>query len=150
MISVAAENPLAPQSRALIDASEVFIRSVFPPENCFTYSPEELATPQSTFFVAREANQPVGCVALVEMAGYAEIKRLFVPDHHRGKGVARALMDTLETHAAACGHTLLRLETGEELAAAVVMYRRMGYTECDPFGDYGTGDKSLFMEKRLG
>jgi len=149
VIFIAAEDPLAPQSRALIDESEVFIRTVFRPEACYTYSPEELANPQSTFFVAREADQPLGCVALVDMQDYAEIKRLFVPDQCRGKGVARALMEALEAHAAANGHHVLKLETGEELAAAVILYRRMGYTECAPFGAYGSGEQSLFMEKRL-
>lgn len=148
-LSITKDDPLSADGRMLIDESEKFIRGVFPPEECFTYSPQELSNPQTWFYIARLQNKPVGCVALVLCKGYAEIKRLFVSDAGRGSGIGRKLMHKLETDASLFGISLLRLETGDALKAAVGLYRSLGYNICDTYGDYGNAPNSLFLEKRL-
>ena len=44
---------------------------------------------------------------------------------------------------------LLRLETGIHNSDALALYRRGGFAECAPFGDYAPDPLSVFMEKRL-
>jgi putative acetyltransferase len=44
---------------------------------------------------------------------------------------------------------VLRLETGDDLYPAHRLYRRHGFVERGPFGDYAEGPHSVFMEKRL-
>ena len=149
-ITIASESPLTPDARQLIAGSEAALREVYTAEECFTFTADELDRPEVAFLVARREGQPVGCVALVHCDGYAEVKRLYVTDTVRGLGVAKALMDALESRAAAAGLTLLRLETGPRLAAAVALYAARGYAECPRFGDYEDHPASLFMEKRLG
>lgn len=144
------DDPQSADGRLLIDQSEVFMRANFPPEECFTYSPEELANAQTWFYIARLNGQPIGCVALVLCVGYGEIKRLFVADNGRGLGLGRKLMQNLEDDAQEGGISLLRLETGHDLKEAVGLYRSLGYRACTSYGDYGDAPNSLFLEKRLG
>lgn len=148
-IKITPESPLSPEGRALVAASQTALEEVFPPEHIFTFSPEELATPDVAFLVARDGGGPLGCVAMVDCGDYVEVKRLFVPREGRGRGLAKALMAALEDRARAAGKAHVRLETGNELVAAVALYRAFGYQVRGPFGDYPDHPASLFMEKRL-
>ncbi len=149
MLTIAAEGPTTEQGRLLIEGSEAALREHYPPEACFSFSPEELDNAQSIFLVARDDGEPVGCVALVNCGSYGEIKRLYVRSAGRGRGVAAALMDRLESDARGLGLDVVRLETGPLLAAAVRLYEGRGYVRCGRFGDYQEHPASLFMEKRL-
>jgi len=148
-LTIAPEDPLTPEGRALIAGSEEALRAVYTVDECFTFTAEELTKPGITFLVARDGGTPVGCVALCDYASYGEVKRLFVPDAGRGKGVARALMADLEDRAKRQGYDSVKLETGEKLESAVILYRKLGYTVRGPFGDYPEHPASLFMEKAL-
>ena len=149
-LRITIEDPLSADGRALLEGSEAALREHYGPDECFTFTPEELARPGIAFLVAREAEGvPLGCVALVDMGGYGEIKRLYVRPEARGRGVADALMDAAEARAREAGLGLMRLETGPKLTAAVSLYRRRGYRERGPFGDYAAHPASLFMEKAL-
>ncbi|MDH5453030.1 MAG: GNAT family N-acetyltransferase [Paracoccaceae bacterium] len=149
MISITAESPTSPDGRILVDGSQIALLEVFPPEEIFTFSAEELATPDVTFLVAREAGQAIGCVAMVDCGDYAEVKRLYVPKEGRGKGLAKAMMATVEARARESGMTTIRLETGEALVSAVALYEALGFRRCGRFGDYADHPASLFMEKVL-
>lgn len=148
-ITVRTESPTRPDSRALIDASQKALLEVYPPEECFSLSAGELATPNTQFLVARVDGLAQGCVALVDMGQYGEVKRLFVRPEARGMGVGRALMATLEGAARDLGLTCLRLETGRALTAAARLYRASGFRECGTFGQYPEIAACLFMEKRI-
>ncbi len=149
-LQIAIESPLSTEARSLIDGSEAALRAVYPPEDCFTFTAAELDSPKISFFVARREDQaPTGCVALCDYGTYGEIKRLYVPQSGRGLGTARALMAAAEAQAQSLGHTVMRLETGDKLAAAVALYTALGYQARGPFGDYPEHPASLFMEKPL-
>ncbi|WP_319824803.1 GNAT family N-acetyltransferase [Thalassovita sp.] len=148
-LTIGPENPLTPEGRALIDGSETALRQVYAASECFSFSAEELDKPEITFLVARLNGTAVGCVALVDCGNFAEVKRLFVIPATRGTGAARALMTDLENRAKARRMSAVMLETGSKLAAAVTLYRTMGYVTRGPFGAYADHPASLFMEKRL-
>ncbi len=148
-LTITTEDPLSPDGLALIEGSEAALREVYTPEECFTFSPRELAAPGISFFVARRNGRPVGCVALCDCGDYAEVKRLFVAPEARGTGTGRALMTHLEAQARSRGHRLIRLETGPRLTSGVALYERLGYRRCGPFGSYRDHPASLFMEKAL-
>ena len=123
------------------------MRAVFTEKDCYTFSPEQLDKPNIAFFVARQDTKSVGCVALLKHHDYGEVKRLFVPKIARGLGIAETLMSHVESHAQTAGLRLIRLETGAKLTAAVALYQKLGYKECNPFGGYSSNPASLFMEK---
>jgi len=148
-LTIAVESPLSPDGRALVEGSQAALLAVFSADEIFTFSPEELATPDATFLVARDGPVPQGCVAMVDCGDYAEVKRLYVAPSGRGGGVARALMAALEARARRAGKAFVRLETGDRLVPAVALYRVLGYHVRGPFGDYPDHPASLFMEKAL-
>ena len=148
-ISVALESPITPAGRDLIAGSEDALRAVYSEDECFSFTAEELLGDTISFYVARKEGQPVGCVALVDYKTYGEIKRLYVPHTARGLGLAKTLMAHLENEAKAKGHSSVKLETGEKLAAAVSLYKALGYSVCGKFGEYEDHPASLFMEKAL-
>ncbi len=106
------------------------------------------------FFVARRDGEAVGCGGYVpagpDAAGVVELKRLFVQDGARRAGVARALLDAMESLAAAEGFERVRLETGARAAAALALYGAAGYAAAAPFGEHAADPSSRFMEKRIG
>jgi putative acetyltransferase len=148
-LDVRTESPLSPSGRTLIAASQAALEAVFSADEIFSMDPEELAAPNAQFLVARMGGRAVGCIALVDMLRYGELKRLFVDTAARGLGLGRRLVAEAETAARDLGLKELRLETGPELMPAVRLYRSLGYRERGPFGNYADLPCSLFMEKRL-
>lgn len=74
---------------------------------------------------------------------------MFVQTAYRGRGLARALMEALIEAARGSGFTRIVLDTDrEQLNAAYQLYRSLGFTDCEPYGevDYET---PTFMELRL-
>lgn len=148
-LTIRSISPLTETGRALIDASQKALEEVFTADEIFTLDASELAAPNAQFFVAELGGAPVGCIALVDMFDYGEIKRLYVAPEARGHGIGRRLVAAVEDAARDIGLKIVRLETGPELAAALRIYEAMGYTRRDRFGDYEQVACSLFMEKAL-
>ncbi|WP_456388078.1 GNAT family N-acetyltransferase [Profundibacter sp.] len=142
-------NPRDAQAVALLQASHALMESLFLPEDNHYLSIDALCTPDIHFFIAREAEDTLGCAALADKSEYGELKSMFVSEAARGKGAADALMRQLEDHARTLKLPALKLETGNLLHAAHKLYERHGFSLCQPFGDYTANDSSIFMEKRL-
>ncbi len=97
---------------------------------------EQLTRPRGLVLVVRDAGAAVGCGAVKLLDdGIGEIKRMWVSEAVRGQGLGARLLDALETAAADAGKTVTRLETNDQLEAALAMYRRRGYVEVAPFND---------------
>jgi ribosomal protein S18 acetylase RimI-like enzyme len=96
---------------------------------------DELRLPAGLLLVATLHDEPVGCGALKLSPGVAQIKRMWVAESSRGLGIGRRLLAELESHAAANGATVVRLETNEALVEAIGMYRAAGYAEVAPFNE---------------
>jgi len=125
------------------------MRALYPCEDDHSLSVSDLIAPQIQVFVARRDGVALGCAALADMAGYGEVKSLFVDPAARGQGIARQLMARLEAAARDRHLTVLRLETGADLAAARALYVACGFEICPPFGPYRASPASVFMEKPL-
>ena len=148
-LTVAVTAPRDPDAATLIAEGDAAMLAVYPPEEIFSLTPAELAAPNVIFLVCRDKGRPAGCVALVDEMEHGVIKRLYVREAARGRGVGTALMAEAEAQARDIGLTRLKLETGPALAAAVGLYRRIGYVPCAAFGPYPDIPSNLFMEKRL-
>lgn len=104
----------------------------------------EFTPPNGVFAVAYDDGLAVGCGGLRRIGDVTadgrtdvrfEVKHVFVIPAGRGKGVATALMDTLEAAAADLGATAIVLDTNDSLVAAGAMYRGRGYERVQPFND---------------
>jgi putative acetyltransferase len=145
------ERPDQPEVVRLIEASDAFSQSLYPPESNHLVDVESLCAPEFTFLVVRREGRAIGCGAVFRDArGWGEIKRMFVEPAWRGHGVGWRVLTRLEAIASADRIALMRLETGIHNTQALNAYRRAGYRECEPFGDYAPDPLSVFMEKRLG
>lgn len=78
-----------------------------------------------------------------------EIKRMYVPEQLRRRGLARAILAELELRAAAAGYRRVVLNTGLEQPEAVAMYAAAGYTPIPGFGHYEHAPLALFFGKSL-
>ena len=63
--------------------------------------------------------------------------------------MAKSILAAIEREAQLHGLDRIALETGWLLKEAVALYRRLGFRECGPFGDYQDHPASLFMVKDL-
>ena len=67
----------------------------------------------------------------------------------RGRGIARGILEVLESEARAIGVTKLRLETGTRQPEAIALYSKTGYSPAGPFGEYPPSPLNVFFEKQL-
>lgn len=113
-----------------------------------------LMRPEITFWTARdETGAVIGCVAMKELSpDHGEIKSMHTLEAHRGKGVARTLLETVMKEAKMRGLTRLSLETGksEGFGPSRLLYERMGFAACEAFGDYGADPFSYCMSREIG
>lgn len=79
-----------------------------------------------------------------------EVKRMFVADEFRGKGVGRAVLSGLEKWAAEIGYSRMVLEMGNRQPEAAILYR-MGYMVIPNYGQYigMGGNEYLYGEKSI-
>ena len=80
---------------------------------------------------------------------YGEIKRVYVPKTYRGIGIAKAIIKELESRLVKRSVDVARLETGIHQHAAIDLYKKLGYFEITPFGDYKRDPLSVFMERKF-
>lgn len=149
--SIGAGDPNAPDVAALLAASEAHAHELYPAESIHMLSIRDLNAPSVRFLVARSVEGVAeGCGAVVLGAdGFAEIKRMYVVPRARGQGIGSVLLQGLEAEARRAGMRAIRLETGPLQPEAIGLYRRFGYRERGPFGDYSLDPLSVFMEKEL-
>ena len=147
-------DPGHPDAQALMARSEALMSALYPSESNHFEPADGLRPPGGSFFGVWRGEQLLGCggvkfFAAADEPAYGEIKRLFVLDSERGRGLARQLMARLEAELLARGVTLARLETGIRNPEALGLYKRLGYVERTPFGGYALDPLSVFFEKRL-
>lgn len=148
-LTITTANPLSPEASAMLDASQALMRRLYKPEENNFLPHEALCAPSIRFFVAREGDKALGCGALQIKQGYGEVKSFFVTEAARGKGVGTALLRHIEATARAEGLPVLKLETGDALAAACRLYEAHGFARCGAYGDYVDNGVSVFMTKDL-
>jgi putative acetyltransferase len=123
-----------------------------PAESVHALDLNALRQPDITFWTLWDNTQLAGCGALKTLdREHAEIKSMRTANAYRRRGVAAQLLQHILAQAVQRGLTRISLETGsmEYFAPARELYRRYGFSECGPFGDYKEDPHSLFMTKSL-
>jgi GNAT superfamily N-acetyltransferase len=126
-----ASDLLAAMRVELNDVYETFSRLDNPP-----LQPSELRPPGGAYVVGYQGGDAVaggGVRRLSEDVG--EIKRMYVRPDQRSRGLARALLDSLEEAARSLGYRAVRLDTGPKQVHALALYRSAGYVDVDPYND---------------
>ena len=147
-INITQQRPDTPEAQAQIDELETYLASLYPVEARYGLSVARLLKEQVAIFVLQVADLPAGCSG-VKFYGkaYAELKRMYVRPGYQGQGLGHMILAHLEDYARSLDIPIMRLETGVYQEAAIRLYKRMGYRERKPFGDYRAGPLNLFFEK---
>ncbi|MCW5715190.1 MAG: GNAT family N-acetyltransferase [Bauldia sp.] len=152
-VTIAVESPLQDDLRELIAALNAYLIPLSPLEFQFKMTVDQMARPDTTVFVARDAaGRAVGCGALkVQTADMAEVKRMFTRPELRGQRIGAAILDEIERVARDKGIATLMLETGEApgFEPAYRLYENAGFTVRGAFLDYPDSGWSRFYEKSL-
>src|ERR1700739_4281798 len=144
------ESPGQAEAIALIAELDAYQSSLYPPESHHALDLTSVGEEGLLFAVARDdAEQAVGCGAVVLSAEYGELKRMYVRPQQRGQGLAKRILQTLEAAAIAADCSVLKLDSGPAQAGARAVYARCGYTRCGPYGGYADDPLSVFMQKKL-
>ena len=113
---------------------------------------------RSVFLVATAGGQAIGCGGIEPVtialdgetdALSGEVKRMYVNQAWRRRGVGAAILAALEERARGFGYHRLVLETGDRQPEAVGLYISGGWVRIAPFGQYVDDSTSVCFEKRL-
>lgn len=100
--------------------------------------------------MAYEGKKAIGCGTIKHFdEKRMEIKRMFVREEVRKKGIAGTLLQHLEIWATELGYQYCILETGKRQTAAVRLYEKSGYRYTSNYEPYIGVENSVCMEKKL-
>jgi len=112
--------------------------------------PGDYAPPDGRLLLAYEDNELAGCIALRKIDQVTcEMKRLFLREEFRGRGLGRRLIEAIMREAKQIGYARMRLDTlPPKMNDAIALYRSYGFKEIAPYYDNPvTG--ATFMELGL-
>lgn len=113
---------------------------------------ERLRQPDVTFYALRVDGQLAACGALKQIdESHGELKSMRTDPAFLRRRLGEAMLLHLMAEARARGYARLSLETGkpEPFHAAHALYRKHGFAECPPFGEYTEDPFSLCMTRTL-
>jgi putative acetyltransferase len=124
---------------------------------CFQSFDEELENPLQKYgepkgclLLAFWNNEAAGCIALqpLKQKGVCEMKRLFVRNEYRNKGIGDELVNELLKEATKKGYQKMVLDTLERLQPARRLYIKYGFVNTSPYYENPLADV-VYMEKSL-
>ena len=82
---------------------------------------------------------------------HGELKSMRTSLQFLRQGVAATILNRIVREATTRGYSRLSLETGSmaSFQPAVKLYKKYGFSECEPFADYKPDPNSLFLTKSL-
>ena len=141
-----------PEIRALLEEHLRNMHELSPPESVHALDITKLRQPDVTFWTVWEGAELLGCGALKELSPkHGEIKSMRTVIAHRGKGVARAVVNHIIAEAKRRSYERLSLETGsmKSFEPAQKLYESCGFSYCGPFENYAEDPNSAFMTRLL-
>jgi putative acetyltransferase len=114
------------------------------------YDQHNIIEQNGTVVIAYLNNEPAGCGCFKTYDKQtAEIKRMFVRQQARGKGVSKLILAELENWARSLHFSHTVLETGAKQSEALSLYPAMGYLSVPAYGPYVKLPDSYCFKKAL-
>ena len=138
--------------RALLEVHFAGMLANSPAGSCHFLDFDGLRAGDVTFWSIHKGEDLAGCGALKMLDGaHGEIKSMRTAEAFLRQGVAAHMLVHIVAEARSRGLERLSLETGSGPAfeAALALYRRHGFEDCDPFADYKPDPFSRFMTRKL-
>ena len=141
-----------PRVRALLELHARTARAATAPGSAHALDIDGLEAPDITLWAAWEDGELLAVGALKRLSNdHGEIKSMHTVANRRRTGVGSAMLEHIVEAARALGMVRLSLETGswDYFVPARALYRRHGFVECPPFGEYRPDPNSVFMTREL-
>jgi putative acetyltransferase len=149
MISIKRTNSDDPNFQELVKLLDLELQERDGEEHVF-YAALNKTNTLNYVVVAYDENEPIGCGALRNYSNDTmEVKRMFVPLHQRGQGIASTVLAALETWCRELGIKKCVLETGKKQPEAIALYKKNQYNIIPNFGKYEGVENSVCFEKEL-
>lgn len=143
----------SPDSRDFTELVEMLDKDLWKryPKTQQQYATHNKIALEANVVLAYEGDKAVGCGCFrkTEDPQIVEIKRMYVNEAVRGKGIATLILNELEAWALEEGNTGAILETGTKQPEALALYRKVGYKEIEKYGPYIHLEESICMGKKL-
>jgi GNAT superfamily N-acetyltransferase len=118
-------------------------------DNELSNFPEMYGPPNGLFLLAWHKGKLAGGVGLKKLEyNVCEMKRLFVYDQLKNRGVGRSLCDALVQEAKSMGYEKMRLDTLGRMKAAMKLYESLGFKEIEPYR-FNPDPTTKYLELRL-
>jgi len=125
---VSGDDPDIPAVLALIRVSFAFMDGrIDPPSSMHELSEDAIRRQAVTREIWVIGAPPVACVFLTPKSDHLYLGKLAVDEAHRGKGLARILVDLAEQRASALHLGSVELQTRVELVENQAVFERIGY-----------------------
>jgi len=107
---------------------------------------ENFDPPLGRMFLSRQDGDfvGVGCLKALE-GGMGEIKRMFVRDDHRGKGIGKLILDRLIAEARSIGYPKIRLDSPKFSIASHGLYRSRGFLPIQRYPGSEVGEEHAHL-----
>ena len=125
-----AGDPALPGVRSLIRTTFAYMEGrIDPPSSMHVLTLEALSrqAEEGELWVAEEGGRVVACVVLTPKSGALYLGKLAVAMSHRGRGLARQLVEVAEARARALGLPAIELQSRIELAENHAAFSAMGF-----------------------
>jgi putative acetyltransferase len=142
-------SPADERIQKLIAELNTFQIGLYGIEKCTLETPEQMLKNGAYMLGAFQGNEILGMGAVKLLDNYAEIKRMYISQEARGKGMASGILKELESHVRKNGINIIKLETGDQHTEAMALYEKHGFRKCARFGNYPVNDISVYYEKNL-
>jgi putative acetyltransferase len=112
---------------------------------------EYAAAEGGALLLAADHGAALGCVALRQLDDQScEMKRMYVDDAGRGRGVGRALGEAVVQRARDLGYSAMYLDTSVEQHEAIGLYRSLGFESCEPYHEVPDAMRGWLLFFRMG
>jgi ribosomal protein S18 acetylase RimI-like enzyme len=111
--------------------------------------PQKYQEPDGTFIIAKSDENVVGCVGLKKLdENICEMKRLFVNDKYKGKGIGKKLVEIIIEEARHKKYKKMRLDTLKTMESALKIYYKNNFYAIEPYYNNPNNDV-VYIEKIL-
>jgi len=112
--------------------------------------PGEFDPPDGLFLVGSLSGDAVAVGGWRRVGdGVAEIKRMYVAERARRRGLSRRMLTELESTLTAAGYQRVVLMTAMAQPEAIALYESTGYQVAEPYGIYACEPDARFYAKPL-
>ena len=111
--------------------------------------PEKYREPFGTFIIAKVNENVIGCVGLKKLDDkICEMKRLYVHDNYKGKGIGKKLTELIIQEAKTKNYEKMRLDTFNIMEVALKIYYENGFQKINSYYN-NPNEGVIYLEKIL-